>query len=588
MSPASPTSAPGRERPPWPELLRPESLRGYQPTWLRADIVAGLTLAAVAIPETMGYTSIAQVPVVTGLYTVLFPTLVFALLGSSRLLVVGADSATAAVLAGGLAMLGVAGLSPYSPEWLALTSLVALICGALLLLARLLRLGFLGDFLSASVLIGFLTGVGIQVLTGQIPDMLGIPKGSGTWFEQQWSTLTHLGDTSGPSLAFALGTLAAILGFKRFIPKVPGAIVAVVLSIVLATVLQVSSHGVAVVGPMPGGFPPLGLPEGVGWTDVPPLLGIAFSCFVLIIAQSAATSRSFATRHGERVDINRDIVGLSGANLAAGLSGTFVVNGSPTKTQILDEQRGKTQVANATMALVVLVILLFFTGALTNLPKPVLGAIVFLIGVDLIDIAGLRRIWLARPSEFYIAGLTAVVVFAVGVQQGIVLAVVLSLVEMVRRQYRPHRFVIGVDAEGQPTYTRAEKGMQSAPGLLVFRYDADLFYANANQFSDGIQQLITSAPDRVRWLVLDCSSIPDVDYSAGAALHQLVTFVHNRGANVVLASLDPDLRATLEKFGVLQLLHVDHIYPTVADAVAAFRSSPGSGPDGRAAQTKGA
>jgi MFS superfamily sulfate permease-like transporter len=239
------------------------------------------------------------------------------------------------------------------------------------------------------------------------------------------------------------------------------------------------------------------------------------------------------------------------------------------------------------MALLVLVIVLFFTGALTNLPKPVLGAIVFLIGIDLIDIAGLRRVWLARPSEFYIAILTAITVFAVGVEQGIVLAVILSLVEMVRRQYRPHRFVIGVDAAGEPTYTRAEKGMQSAPGLLVFRYDADLFYANANQFSDGVQQLITSAPDPVRWLVLDCSSIPDVDYSAGAAFHQLVTFVHNRGANVVLANLDPDLRATLDRFGVIQMLNVDHIYPTVADAVAAFRSSsPGPGHGDGATRTK--
>ncbi|MGW5239508.1 SulP family inorganic anion transporter [Monashia sp. NPDC004114] len=587
MSTTSTTSAPSPERPSWSERLRPESLRGYQRSWFRADILAGLTLAAVAIPETMGYTSIAQVPVITGLYTVLFPALVFAIIGSSRLLVVGADSATAAILAAGLATIGIAGLTPNSPQWLALTSLTAIMCGALLLLARLLRLGFLGDFLSASVLIGFLTGVGIQVFTGQIPDMLGIPKGKGNWFEQQWYTLTHLSDASGVTLAYALGTLAIILGFKRFVPKVPGAIVAVVLTIILATVTQASSHGVAVVGAMQGGFPPIGLPQGVGWSDVPKLLTVAFSCFVLIIAQSAATSRSFATRHGQRVDINRDIVGLSGANLAAGLSGTFVVNGSPTKTQILDEQKGKTQLANATMALVVLIIVLFFTGALTNLPKPVLGAIVFLIGVDLIDIAGLKRVRKARPSEFYIAVLTAIVVFAVGVEQGIVLAVILSLVEMVRRQYRPHRFVIGIDAEGQPIYTRAEQGMQSAPGLLVFRYDADLFYANANQFSDGVQQLITSAPDPVRWLVLDCSSIPDVDYSAGATLHQLVTFVHNRGANVALANLDPDLRATLEKFGVLQLLNVDHIYPTVADAVAAFRSlPPGPGPDDRATQPK--
>ncbi|WP_256794591.1 SulP family inorganic anion transporter [Terrabacter sp. Ter38] len=574
------------DRPDKASRLAPESLRGYRRSWLRADIVAGLTLAAVAIPETMGYTSIAQVPVITGLYTVLFPALVFALLGSSRLLVVGADSATAAILAGGLAALGIAGLTPNSPQWLALASLTALMCGVLLLLARLLRLGFLGDFLSASVLIGFLTGVGIQVFTGQLPDMLGIPKGKGNWFEQQWSMLTRLGDTSLPTLAFAVGTLAIIVGFKRFVPKVPGAIVAVVLSIILASTLQVSSHGVAIVGPMQGGFPPVGLPEGIGWSDVPQLLGVAFSCFVLIIAQSAATSRSFATRHGQRVDINRDIVGLSGANLAAGLSGTFVVNGSPTKTQILDEQKGKTQLANATMALVVLVIVLFFTSALTNLPKPVLGAIVFLIGVDLIDIAGLRRVWLARPSEFYIAVLTAVVVFAVGVEQGIVLAVVLSIVEMVRRQYRPHRFVMGIDAEGEPTYARAQQGMQSAPGLLVFRYDADLFYANANQFSDGVQQLITSTPDPVRWLVLDCSSIPDIDYSAGAALHQLVTFVDNRGATLALAALDPDLRATLEKLGVLQMLSADHIYPTVADAVVAFRSSsPKLGPGTRPAET---
>ena len=574
------------DRPTSASRLAPESLRGYQRSWLRADIIAGLTLAAVAIPETMGYTSIAQVPVITGLYTVLFPALVFALLGSSRLLVVGADSATAAILAGGLAALGIAGLTPNSPQWLALTSLTALMCGVLLVLARLLRLGFLGDFLSASVLIGFLTGVGIQVLTGQLPDMLGIPKGKGNWFEQQWSMLTRLGDTNLPTLAFALGTLAIILGFKRFVPKVPGAIIAVILSIILASTLQVSSHGVAIVGPMQGGFPPIGLPGGVGWSDVPQLLGVAFSCFVLIIAQSAATSRSFATRHGQRVDINRDIVGLSGANLAAGLSGTFVVNGSPTKTQILDEQKGKTQVANATMALVVLVIVLFFTSALTNLPKPVLGAIVFLIGVDLIDIAGLRRVWQARPSEFYIAVLTAVVVFAVGVEQGIVLAVVLSIVEMVRRQYRPHRFVMGIDAEGEPTYARAQQGMQSAPGLLVFRYDADLFYANANQFSDGVQQLITATPDPVRWLVLDCSSIPDIDYSAGAALHQLVTFVHNRGATVALAAVDPDLRTTLEKLGVLQMLSVDQIYPTVADAVVAFRSSsPKPGPGARPAET---
>jgi high affinity sulfate transporter 1 len=556
----------------------PLALRGYQRSWLSADIIAGLTLAAVAIPETMGYTSIAQVPVVTGLYTVLFPALVFALLGSSRLLVVGADSATAAILASGLAVLGLSGVTPYSPKWLAMTSVTALLCGVMLLIARLVRLGFLGDFLSASVLIGFLTGVGVQVFTGQIPDMLGIPKGSGNWFAQQWHMITHITDTSLATLAFAVGTLGVILVARRFAPKVPGAIVAVVAAIALSAGLKVSTHGVAVVGAMKGGFPPIGLPTGVSWSDVLHVLGVAFSCFVLIIAQSAATSRSFATRHGERVDVNRDIVGLSAANVAAGLTGTFVVNGSPTKTQILDEQKGKSQVANITMSVVVLLILLFLTSLLTEMPKAVLGSIVFLIGIDLIDIKGLKRILMVRRSEFYIAVLTAIFVFAVGVEQGIILAVVLSLIEMVRRQYHPHRFVVGVSPEGRPTFTQAKPGIESAPGLLVFRYDADLFYANANQFSDDVQQLMTAAPSRIRWLVLDCSSIPDVDYSAGAALYQLVTYVHSRNATFALAALDPSLRAALDRVGVLERLTITHVYDTVEEAVAAYAAESHTDP----------
>ena len=364
----------------------PESLRGYQRSWLSGDLIAGVTLAAVAIPETMGYTSIAQTPVVTGLYTVIFPTIVFALLGSSRLLVVGADSATAAIMAAGLASLGIAGLVPNSAEWVAYSSLVALVCGGLLILARLLKLGFLGDFLSASVLIGFLTGVGIQVLTGQIPEMLGIPKGSGNWFYQQWHTITHVGDTNGWTAAFAAGAIVIIVGFKRFAPVVPGAVIAVILSIILSNALDATTHGVSVIGPVKGGFPPVGLPKGITWSDIPTVLAISLSCFVLIIAQSAATSRSFAMKHEQRVDVNRDIVGLSGASLAAGLTGTFVVNGSPTKTEILDEQHGRTQLANVTMSLVVLIVVLFLTGLLTNMPKAVLAAIVFLIGLGLVDI----------------------------------------------------------------------------------------------------------------------------------------------------------------------------------------------------------
>ncbi|MBK9738436.1 MAG: SulP family inorganic anion transporter [Actinobacteria bacterium] len=556
--------------------LLPMSLRGYQRSWLSGDIVAGATLAAVAIPETMGYTSIAQTPIVTGLYTVIFPTMLFVLLGSSRLLVVGADSATAALLAAGLGAAAITGVTPGSQEWLAYCSVIALMCGFLLILARVLRLGFLGDFLSASVLVGFLTGVGVQVFSGQIPDMLGVPKGSGSWLQQQWTMITSIPSLSWPTFAFALGTLAIILGFKRFLPKVPGAIVAVVLSIIVSAAIDAQADGVAIVGAVQGGFPPIGLPAGITLDDVSSnmatLVAIAFSCFVLIIAQSAATSRSFAMKHGQPVDVNRDIVGLSGANFAAGLSGTFVVNGSPTKTQILDEQHGRTQLANLTMSLIVLLVVLFFTGLLADMPKAVLGAIVFLIGVDLVDIKGLRIIGRARRGEFVIAILTAIVVCAVGVEQGIILAIVVSILNIIRRQYSPKDFVVGVSASGEPTYTAAAPGLESAPGLIIFRYDAELFYANANRFVDEVEKLIDTAPTPVEWLVLDAGSLDDVDYSAGKALDGLLDYLEARHITPALARADTSLIVTLKSYGVDTRIAPEHMFGNLTDALSAFQN----------------
>ena len=555
--------------------LLPGWLRGYRREWVSRDVVAGVTLAAVAIPECMGYTSIAQTPIATGLYTVIFPTIVFALLGSSKLLVVGADSATAAILAAGLAGLTVPGLTPASSEWVAFTSLVALVCGGMLLLARLLRLGFLGDFLSASVLIGFLTGVGIQVIGGQIPDMLGVPKGGGRWLEQQWDWITELPDASVLTIGFALGTLVISLGFKRFSPRIPGAVVAVVLSIIISAATNAKAHGVAVVGSVKRGLPPIGLPPGISWDDVPRVLGIAFACFVLIIAQSAATSRSFAMRHGDRVNVNRDIVGLAGANVAAGLSGTFVVNGSPTKTQILDGQKGRTQLANLTMSAMVLIVVLVATAVLDDMPKAVLAAIVFLIGVDLIDLLGLRLLARRRWSEFLIAAITCVVVFTVGVEQAIILAVILSVLDLVRRQYSPRDFIIRPDGRGGVVYEKAVTGRESLPGLIIYRYDAQLFYANANRFVDDAEAIIEAAPDPVRWFVLDAGSIDDVDFSAGISLGRLLDYLTSRNVTFGLARLDESLSMTLRMYGLLDRIPADHRFSTLEEALAAFRADAG-------------
>jgi high affinity sulfate transporter 1 len=572
----------------WKDLgvnVVPESLRDYDKSWLPRDVVAGLTLSAIAIPEVMGYTSIAQTPIVTGVYTIIFPTLLFALLGSSRLLVVGADSATAAILAAGLSGLGVSGLTPGSQEWLAWCSLVALICGVFLILARLLRLGFIGNFLSATVLIGFLSGVGISVLSGQIPSMLGIPKGTGNWFQQQWYTITHISDASGATVAFALGTVALIVGFKKFLPVVPGAVVAVVLSIIISAATDAQAHGVAVVGSLDGGFPPVGLPDGIGFNDVIKAMSIAFACFILIVAQSAATSRSFAAKHGQRVDINRDLVGLSGASFAAGLTGTFVVNGSPTKTEILDGQKGRTQVANMTMAGVALLFVLFLTSLLTDMPTAVLAGIVFMIGIDLVDVKGLRLIRSERESEFLIACVTGVVVFAVGVEQGIILAILLSLLEVVRRAYEPSDFVIGQGAGDDVDYEPATPGAQSRPGLVIFRFDAPVFYANATRLADDVKAIVDGASPPVRWLVLDCSAFSDVDYSAGLELKDLISYVHQHGARFGLVRADDAVLATLRTYGVLDEVAADRVFEQFEDVFAAFEALP---PPSDASATGGA
>jgi MFS superfamily sulfate permease-like transporter len=488
--------------------------------------------------------------------------------------VVGADSATAAILAAGLGGLSITGLTPYTDKWVAMCSLTALLTAALLLIARVLKLGFIGDFLSASVLIGFLTGVGIQVLSGQIPSMLGLSKGSGRWLQVQWDWISQLSAASRTTAAFAAATILVIVGCKRFAPRVPGAIVAVVGTIVVSAATDAKSHGVAVVGNVSGGFPPIGLPSGVSGGDAVDVVGIAASCMIIIIAQSAATSRSFGMKHGDRVDVNRDILGLSGANAAAGLTGTFVVNGSPTKTQILEGQKGRTQVANVTLAAVTLIFTLFLTSLLQDMPEAVLGAIVFLVGVEMIDITGFKRLFRRRRSEAIVATITAAVVCAIGVEQGIVLAIVLSGIELIRRQYAPHDFL---ERPGQPEdrrYVQVAAGGQSEPGIVVFRFDAPLFYANANRFIDDIQLVVEHAPDPVQSLILDAGTISDVDYSAGQAISRLLDYLDAHSIQFGLAAADPALLETLDSYDLLARVPADQRFTTVKVAMSAARRAP--------------
>jgi high affinity sulfate transporter 1 len=540
------------------------------------DVVAGITLAALGIPEVMGYAKIAGTPVITGLYTILIPIAVFAVLGSSRHLVVGADSASAAILAAGLAGMATLG----SPQYVALAGAVAIVTGVILILARLIRLGFLADFLSRTVLIGFLTGVGIQVAMGQLPGMLGVPGGTGTTLQKFWGTLKQIPDTSVTTLCVALGVIAVILGAKAISKKIPGALIAVIGAIWLSYAFDWSAHGIAVLGHVPSGLPSFGVPD-VTWDQVTKLIATSFSIFFVILAQSAATSRAYAAKYSERFSENIDLVGLSLANVSAGLSGTFVVNGSPTKTQMVDGAGGKSQISQLTTAVIVLIVLLFLTVPLQYMPDAVLSAVVFLIGVELVDVLGMRGVFKMRPDEFVVATITAAVVVIWGVEQGIVLALALSLLDHIRRGYNPHSTVIALNEQNHFMNMPVSSHAELAPGLVVYRFAASLYYANANRFSEQILNLVSNAAPPVVWLCIDAAAIEDVDFSAGQTLRETRATLQERGIRLVFAETVDDVRTELQRYGITDLVGSDAFFRTVQEAVDAYRAAaPASGSTG--------
>jgi SulP family sulfate permease len=558
-----------------------DGIRPYRKEWLSKDVVAGITLAALAIPEVMGYTKIAGTPVITGLYTILIPILAYALFGASRHLVVGGDSATAAIMYAGIAGLSVAGLQPNTQQWVGFASLSALLAAGFLFLARVARLGFLANFLSRTVLVGFLTGVGVQVAIGQVGGMLGIPTPkvatdafSGA-LRKFGLTLWHIGDASWQTTLVSVAVLAILIGFGRWVKQIPGGLVAVIGMIAASWIFGFSKHGIAILGPVPSGLPHVGLPKGVSWSDATALLGTSASLFLVILAQSAATARAYAVKYREQFDEGTDLVGLGFANLAAGLSSTFVVNGSPTKTEMVDEAKSHTQVAQLTTAAVVAVVLLFLTKPLQYLPNAVLASVVFLIGLKLIDIANMRDILRLRKDEFAVALVTAIVVVVIGVEQGIILAIVLSLLLHVRRHYLPHDVVLGWDESGRAHNVEPGPGVVTEPGLVIYRFGAGIFYANAQRLSDEVLSLV-SGDNPPKWFILDGASIDDLDFTGGKTVAELADQLRQRGVVVAAAAMRTAVRHELARFGVTAGIGDVRIFETVEDALNAFHTEVGS------------
>lgn len=527
------------------------------------QLLAGLTLASIAVPEVLGFARIAGMPVATGLATMVAPAVVFVAFCSSRRLVVGADSATAAILAAGLGGLAVAG----SPEYVRLAGAVAVATGVVLVVARFLRLGFLADFLSRTVLVGFLAGVGIQVSVRQLPDMVGIPvHGSGT-VDTLVGVVGHIGSANPTDVVLSALTIAVVVVGGRLAPRVPWALFVLVASI---AVTGGAGLDVATVDDVRAGVPMPAWPAVAAehlWPLVPTVLAVA----VVVLAQSAATGRAFADRHGEHDDVDEDLLGLGVANLVSGFTGSFTINGSPSRTQILDVVGGRNQLAQLTAAAGGLVALLFLAPALTHLPYAVLASIVAVLTLHLVDLGAIRDVFRRRPVEGWVAVAATVTVVVLGVGPGILFASLLSVGVHLRHSYRPNTRLVGRDGR-RWRMSRLEHTREADPGLVIYFVPSNLYYANSTHVTEEVLELVARARPPVAWMCLFAISVDDVDLTASDALRRLVGDLRSRGVELVMCGVQPHVHRELTRDGIVELVGDDRFFDYLEDVVAAFRA----------------
>ena len=445
----------------------------------------------------------------------------------------------------------------------------------MLLLARVFKLGFLADFLSRTVLVGFLAGVGIQVGITMLGDMTGLAVTAHRTALQLGELARGAAGIHWPTALLSVAVVMVILLGHRYAPRLPVPMLVVLAAIGASFAWDLAARGIAVIGAVPRGLPSMGLPD-VSWGDVLALLPIAASCFVMIMAQSAVAARAFAFRHGERCDADADILGLAVANAAAGASGAFVVNGSPTQTAMAERAGARSQLAQIVFAGVVALVLLFATGPLQFLPRCVLAGVVFTIAVGLIDLRGLADIRRESPGEFTLAVATAAAVALIGVEQGILLAIALSLLRHVRHSYRPHTMVLAPDADGRWVPKDVAPGMQTEPGLIVYRFGADLFYANEARFVEEVERLVAQAPSPVRHLVLDASAITAVDYSAAQSVRGLLEKLAAGSVTVVFGRVSSYLRSDMDRHGITAAVGASRIFSTLHEALEYAHANRGA------------
>lgn len=558
------------------------SLRGYQRPWLTADLVAGLTVWAVLVPEALAYATIAGVSPVVGLYAAVPALVLYAALGSSRHLVVGPMAASAALSAAAVADIA----ARTGADFTQLTIALALVTGVLGLLAGLARLGFLASFISEPVLKGFIIGLALTILVGQLPKLFGVPKTEGDFFEQTWGLVGELGDTQGWTLLVGAVSLAIVVGFRRFVPQVPGSLVAVAAGIAAVPLLGLEDKGVAIVGTIEAGLPSVGFPD-LGWSDYTGLVASAVGILLVGFAEGLGAAKTYATRDHYTVDPNRELIGLGAANFGSGLASGMVVNGSLSKTAVNGAAGARTQASGLLVAVLTVVTLLFLTGLFENLPEATLAAVVIAAVIELVDyraLVRLWRIWTAPLADIYgraaRADLIAAVAALVGVLvfdtlPGLFIGIAVSVLLIVYRASRPHVAVLGhvtdqrhwVDLDRHPDAI-------PAPGVLVVRPEAGLFYANADNVHAAIRE---SIDDDTRAVVLDLESVPVIDVTAAQMLVDLHDELARVGLRLLIAREVGQIRDVLRHAGAERL--TDHVHPSVDDAVQAANTTPSRPPN---------
>ncbi|MGP0025766.1 MAG: SulP family inorganic anion transporter [Streptosporangiaceae bacterium] len=547
-----------------------EAVRSYRREWLAKDIIAGVVLTTLLVPQGMAYAELAGLPPITGLYTSILCLLGYAVFGPSRILVLGPDSSLGPMIAA--TILPLAGADGDPERAIALASLLALMVAAIMILGAVAKLGFIADLISKPTMIGYMNGLALTILVGQLPKLFGFKVsaegliGEVTGFVKG---LAH-GEAVAAAAIIGIAGIVLILVLQRWLPKVPAVLIMVVVAIGATTVFSLADHGVSLVGVLPKGFPPLTIPH-VRLADLGPLFAGALGIAVVSLADTISTASAFAARTGQEVRGNGEMIGIGAANLAAGLFQGFPVSTSGSRTAVAERSGAKTQLTGVTGAALIILMIVLIPGLFRNLPQPALAAVVITASLSLADIPGTMRLWRQRKTEFGLSITAFGGVALLGVLPGIAIAVALSILNVFRRAWRPYDTKLG-RAEGLEGYQdlRTHPDAQQLPGLVIYRFGAPLFFANAKTFRDEVRRLANSEP-KPTWIVIAAEPVTDVDTTASDVLEDLDEALNAEGTSLVFAELKDPVRDKIERYGLTRTINPRHFFPTLESAVAAFR-----------------